>query len=47
MKSSLYYDAEKGDCFYNSPSGIIKGELELKRQFEIENGKPVFKKKDN
>ncbi len=37
--ASLYYDSNVGLAEYNSPSGIIKGKLELKRQFEIENGK--------
>lgn len=36
--SSLYYDAEIGDCSYEAPIGEIKGELDLKRQYEIENG---------
>ncbi len=35
--SSLYYDSEVGKCSYKAPSGIIKGTLDLKRQFEIEN----------
>lgn len=37
--SSLYYDAEIGECSFNAPSGIVKGNMSLKRQFEIENGK--------
>ena len=36
---SLYYDSEKGKCIYSSPAGVISGDLTLKRQFEIENGK--------
>ncbi len=36
--SSLYYDAELGKCQYEAPDGIIKGDLDLKRQFEIEEG---------
>ena len=36
--SSLYYDASIGDCSYISPSGIIRGNMSLKRQFEIEKG---------
>ena len=35
--SSLYYDSEKGQSSYKSPTGIINGNLELKRQYEIEN----------
>ncbi len=36
--SSLYYDSEIGNCSFESPSGTITGNMELKRQFEIENG---------
>ncbi len=36
--SSLYYDSNVGECEYKSPSGVIKGTLELKRQFEIKMG---------
>lgn len=36
--SSLYYDSDVGNASYNSPSGIINGILELKRQFTIEDG---------
>lgn len=36
--SSLYYDAEVGKCSFKAPDGVIKGTMELKRQFEIENG---------
>ena len=35
--SSLYYDSEVGECEYKAPSGIIKGILNLKRQYEIQN----------
>lgn len=38
---SLYYDFEPGDCFYNTPSGKIKGELIQKRQYKIEDGKLI------
>lgn len=37
--AGLYYDGEIGKVSYIAPEGIIKGELSLKRQFEIENGK--------
>ncbi len=37
--SSLYYDAEVGDCSFEAPDGTIKGNMSLKRQYEIENGK--------
>lgn len=39
--SSLYYDAEVGKCSYETPTGIIDGEMKLKRQFEIEKGKLI------
>lgn len=37
--ASLYYDGVIGQTKYDSPSGIIDGELTLKRQFNIEDGK--------
>lgn len=37
--SSLYYDTEVGKCGYEAPYGRINGEMLLKRQYEIENGK--------
>ena len=36
---SIYYDSEIGPTSYKSPSGIIKGNLSLKRQFIIKNKK--------
>jgi len=36
--SSLYYDADLGECHFEAPEGIIEGDLSLKRQFEIELG---------
>ncbi|MFG6496407.1 RNA polymerase recycling motor HelD [Fictibacillus sp. UD] len=36
--SSLYYDHSLGTADFRAPSGIITGELELKRQFIIKNG---------
>jgi len=36
---SLYYDALPGQAEYESPDGIIKGELSLKRQYKMENGR--------
>ena len=36
--SSLYYDSEVGKTSYKSPEGIINGNMNLKRQFEIEEG---------
>ena len=38
---SLYYDSELGKVSYHAPKGIIDGELKLKRQLIIENGKLV------
>ena len=37
--SSIFYDYESGDCQYEAPGGIIKGYLDNKRQFTIENSK--------
>lgn len=37
--SSMYYDSNIGDASYKAPEGIVKGNLLLKRQFEIENKK--------
>ena len=39
--SSLYYDSNVGDAYYNSPDGIISGKLLLKRQCTIENSKLI------
>ena len=36
--SSLYYDSEVGHCSFISPEGEVPGNLELKRQYEINNG---------
>jgi DNA helicase II / ATP-dependent DNA helicase PcrA len=36
--SSLYYDYPPGPAQYQTPSGTISGEMELKRQFIIKNG---------
>lgn len=36
--SSLYYDYPPGIAQYNTPVGIISGEMTLKRQFIIKNG---------
>ena len=37
--SSIFYDYESGDCEYEAPGGIVKGYLENKRQFTIEDSK--------
>lgn len=36
--SSLFYDYEIGPAKYEAPGGVIKGELQRKRQFRIQNG---------
>lgn len=36
---SLYYDAMPGSAAYESPSGTITGQLTLKRQYRMENGR--------
>lgn len=35
---SLYYDSDMGKVSYNAPSGVISGDLKLKRQIIINNG---------
>ena len=35
---SLYYDAMPGAVQYDSPGGVIRGEMSLKRQYRMENG---------
>lgn len=35
--SSLFYDYELGDAEYITPNGLVKGDINLKRQFEIKN----------
>lgn len=35
--SSLFYDFELGDASFVSPNGIVKGEIGLKRQYDIKN----------
>jgi len=37
--STLYYDSLPGSAAYESPSGIIRGEMTLKRQYCMENGR--------
>lgn len=39
--SSLYYDAEAGNCQFEAPLGVVTGNMTLKRQFEIEKGQLV------
>lgn len=40
--SSMFYDYEIGPCNYECPDGLINGEMLLKRQYKIENGKIVY-----
>lgn len=37
--ASIFYRYELGDAKYNSPDGEIEGEVLLKRQYDIKNGK--------
>jgi len=37
--SSVFYRFGTGNVFYNSPGGKVTGEVSLKRQYEIKNGK--------
>lgn len=37
--SSLYYDYDEGPAEYEAPDGVVKGEITLKRQFGISDGK--------
>lgn len=39
--SSVYYDFAPGPAYYETPEGKIEGNVELKRQFIIRNGKIV------
>ena len=39
---SMYYDYEVGDASYEAPIGTISGEITLKRQYKIINGKLDF-----
>src|SRR3989337_2053805 len=40
--SSMFYDVELGQAWYTTPSGKIDGELVLKRQYKIKEGKMEF-----
>lgn len=37
--ANIYYDGRLGEVSYESPSGTVKGELSLKRQYTINEGK--------
>lgn len=40
--SGMFYDHELGEASYASPVGEIKGEISLKRQYRIRNGKMEY-----
>jgi DNA helicase II / ATP-dependent DNA helicase PcrA len=40
--SSMFYDFELGEAFYETPSGKITGEITLKRQYKIQDGNMEF-----
>lgn len=40
--SSMFYDFELGDAWYTTPSGKISGEILLKRQYRIRDGRMEF-----
>jgi len=40
--SSLFYDSEPGPVHYKSPSGTVKGNMTLKRQYRLDGGKLVL-----
>lgn len=40
--SSMFYDYELGEASYQTPSGKIAGEIVLKRQYKIRDGKMEF-----
>jgi DNA helicase-2/ATP-dependent DNA helicase PcrA len=40
--SSMFYDFELGEASYTTPSGSIKGTIELKRQYKIRDGRLEF-----
>lgn len=40
--SSMFYDYELGEASYKTPSGEIKGEIALKRQYKIKEGQMEF-----
>ena len=40
--SSLFYDFELGEASYTTPSGTVRGRIELKRQYKIRDGRMEF-----
>lgn len=40
--SSMFYDFELGKALYETPSGVVTGEIDLKRQYKIRDGVMEF-----
>ena len=40
--SSMFYDFELGDAFFTTPSGVVKGTIDRKRQYKIRDGRLEF-----
>lgn len=40
--SSLFYDFDRGEAFYEAPLGKMKGEITSKWQYKIRNGKMIY-----
>lgn len=40
--SSMFYDYEVGPADYLAPDGLIKGDISLKRQYKIEQGRMLY-----
>lgn len=40
--SSMFYDFELGEAWYQTPRGQVKGNIELRRQFRIRHGKMEY-----
>ncbi len=40
--SSLFYDYDKGKASFEAPNGIIDGEITVKKQYKIKNGKMLY-----
>jgi DNA helicase-2/ATP-dependent DNA helicase PcrA len=40
--SSMFYDYELGPAEYQTPSGVVKGNISLKRQYRIRDGRMEF-----
>ncbi|OGX81936.1 helicase [Hymenobacter lapidarius] len=40
--SSMFYDFELGDASFTTPSGVVSGTIDLKRQYKIRDGRLEF-----